>query len=259
MNKPKRFRCEPCDTDFELKKSFKEHNRRLHNSGDYKYFCDFCGRKFWHRQEFTLHRAKHTGDKPFHCGRCGIASFADSQRLTNHLKTCGKENTFKCNQCGGMYSDQKSLSTHVSDHHEKTERPCPICPNKIYTSEGGYCNHMRTTHQVGHKGQKLKEVLQNPQNPEKDQSSEEENNDDISDGNSEDNPPQKTKRNQSQQRDHNLKVMQNHKKTKRRTRKLRRFSLKLQQADKVNQVQKAQHLLFKTKSEKINIGEKQAF
>ena len=82
-----------------------------------------------------------------------------------------------------MYSDQKSLSTHVSDHHEKTERRCPICPNKIYTSEGGYYNHMRTAHQVGHNGQKLKEVMANN---EENESTEEENNGDISDENGED-------------------------------------------------------------------------
>ena len=158
-NKPKQFVCKTCDKDFELEKSFKEHNQRLHNKGDYKYFCDFCGRKFWHRQEFTLHRAHHTGNKPFQCGLCGIAKFADSNRLNNHLKTCGKENSFKCGQCGGMYSDQKSLSTHVSDHHEKVERRCPICPNRIYTSEGGYYTHMRTAHQVGRNGQKLQEVI----------------------------------------------------------------------------------------------------
>ena len=148
----------------------------------------FAAGNFGIDKEFTLYRAHHTGNKPFHCGVCGIASFADSHRLTHHLKTCGKENSFKCNQCGGMYSDQKSLSTHVSDHHDKTERPCPICPNKIYTSEGGYYNHMRTAHHIGCKGQKLKEVLENT---EEKQSSEEENNGDISDGNSEDNRQKK--------------------------------------------------------------------
>ena len=84
-----------------------------------------------------------------------------------------------------MYSDQKSLSTHISDHHEKIERQCLICPNKIYTSEGGYYNHMRSAHKVGRNGQKLKDALANREG---NQSSEEENNDDISDGNSEDNP-----------------------------------------------------------------------
>ena len=42
---------------------------------------------------------------------------------------------------------------------------------------------MRTTHKVGHKGQTLKEVLQNN---EENESSEEENNGDISDGSGED-------------------------------------------------------------------------
>ena len=209
-NKPKQFRCETCNTDFELEKSFKEHNRRLHNPGDYKYMCDFCSRKFWHRQEFTLHRAHHTGNKPFHCGICKLASFADPHRLTHHLKTCSKENSYKCNQCGGMYSDQKSLSTHVSDHHDKTKQKCPICPNKVYTSEGGYYNHMRNAHQIGCRGQKLKDVLQN--NEEK-KSSEEENNGDISDGSDEEESKKKN-RNRSLQMEPHQKVMMNNKKTK---------------------------------------------
>ena len=138
---------------------------------------------------YTEHIIQET--KPFHCGVCSIAAFADSHRLTHHLKTCGKENSFKCNQCGDMYSDQKSLSTHVTDHHEKKERRCPICPNKVYTSEGGYYNHMRTAHQVGCKDQKLKEVLQNNEDKE---SSEEENNAEISDGSGEDESKKKNQK-----------------------------------------------------------------
>ena len=179
-DKPKKFQCTPCKRSFELEKTFKEHNQTLHNKGDLIYLCDFCSRKFWHRQEFTLHRAQHTGDKPYQCGRCGIASFADPNRLKNHLKTCGQENKFKCNPCGGMYSDQKSLATHVSDHHEKKERPCPICPNKIYTSEGGYYTHMRIAHKIRRNGKKLSEVVDDKE-PENQNNTEEENKGEISD------------------------------------------------------------------------------
>ena len=54
-----------------------------------------------------------------------------------------------------MYSDQKSLLTHVSDTHNKTERRCEICPNAVYKSEGGYYTHMRNKHKIGRNGKKL--------------------------------------------------------------------------------------------------------
>ena len=104
--------------------------------------------------------------KPYKCGQCEVASFADVHRLNNHLKTCGKLNAFECNQCGKMYSDQKSLSTHVSDIHNKTEGRCSICPNAVYTSEGGYYTHMRNKHKIGRNGKKLQDVLRERQGQE---------------------------------------------------------------------------------------------
>ena len=123
--------------------------------------CDFCSRGFWHLQEFKLHRAGHTGVKLYKCGQCEVASFADVHRLNHHLKTCGKLNAFECNQCGKMYSDQKSLSTHVSDTHNKTERKCALCPKAVYTVIYGYYTHMRMKHQIGRNGRKLQDVLKN--------------------------------------------------------------------------------------------------
>ena len=128
---------------------------------------------FWHLQEFKLHRAGHTGVKPYKCGQCEVASFADVHRLNHYLKSCGKLNAFQCNQCGKMYSDQKSLSTHVSDTHNKTERKCALCPNAVYTSEGGYYTHMRMKHQIGRNGRKLQDVLKEWQGQETEDSDEE--------------------------------------------------------------------------------------
>ena len=135
--------------------------------------CDFCSRGFWHLQEFKLHRAGHTGVKPYKCGQCEIASFADVHRLNNHLKMCGKMNAFECNQCGKMYSDQKSLSTHVSDTHNKTERRCAICLNAVYMSEGGCYTHMRNKHKIGRHGRKLQDVLRQQAQPESELSEDE--------------------------------------------------------------------------------------
>ena len=78
-----------------------------------------------------------------------------------------------------MYSDQKSLSTHVSDTYNKTERKCALCPNAVCTSEGGYYTHMRMKHQIGRNGRKLQDVLKERQGQETEDSDEEiTNNDD---------------------------------------------------------------------------------
>ena len=159
MDKPKHFVCEPCGKTFELKKTMQEHNLRLHNEKGKKYLCDFCSRSFWHFGEFTVHRASHTGIKPFKCGRCGEASFASSERLTKHLKRCGISGNIKCNKCGKGFSDHLALAKHIKDVHEEGAKwHCPFC-TFTYNSEGGYYQHLRTKHGVGRNGKMLSDAL----------------------------------------------------------------------------------------------------
>ena len=158
-NKPKKFICEPCGKMFELKKSLQEHNHRLHDDSGKKYLCDFCSRSFWHLGEFTVHRASHTGIKPFKCGRCGEKSFASAERLTKHLKRCGIDGSIKCNRCGKSYSDQNGLSKHMKDVHESDVMwQCPLCESK-YKSEEGYYGHLQIKHHIGRNGKKLSTAL----------------------------------------------------------------------------------------------------
>ena len=110
-SKPKEFVCKLCKKAFELKKTLQEHNNRLHNSKDSKYLCDVCSRGFWHWGEFTVHRASHTGLKPFKCGRCEVQSFTNAERLTKHLESCGKINSVDCKKCGKLFSN----SNHVTN------------------------------------------------------------------------------------------------------------------------------------------------
>ena len=159
-SKPKEFVCKLCKKAFELKKTLQEHNNRLHNSKDSKYLCDVCSRGFWHWGEFTVHRASHTGLKPFKCGRCGVKAFACAERLTKHLESCGKINSVDCTKCGKLFSNERNLATHVSEVHDKEiQIECPLCIESVYYSTGGYYSHMRTKHNIGRKGQKLADVL----------------------------------------------------------------------------------------------------
>ena len=142
-NKPKKFMCTECNKAFELKKTFDEHMMRLHNKGDYKFQCDFCGRRFFHLQEFKVHCAKHTNIKEYSCGHCNNAAFATPGKLNAHLANCGKPSTYECTICHKFYSMSSNLAIHVGDMHknELTQR-CPICPTKVYRSQGGYYHHL---------------------------------------------------------------------------------------------------------------------
>ena len=159
-NKPKKFVCSECNKAFELKKTYDEHMMRLHNSGDYKFQCDFCGRRFFHLQEFKVHRAKHTNIKEYSCGHCKNADFATPGKLNAHLAHCGKPSTYECTICHKFYSTSSNLAIHVGDvHKNEVTWSCPICPNKVYGSQGGYYHHLRHAHQIGRNGEKLVEYM----------------------------------------------------------------------------------------------------
>ena len=159
-SKLKRFVCTECNKAFELKKSFDEHMMRLHNKGDYKFQCDFCGRRFFHLQEFKVHRAKHTNIKEYSCGRCNNAAFATPGKLNAHLANCGKPSMHECTICHKFYSTSSNLAIHVGDvHKNEVTWTCPICPNKVYGSQGGYYHHLRYQHKIGRNGDKLEDYI----------------------------------------------------------------------------------------------------
>ena len=120
----------------------------------------FVAGGFWHFGEFQLHRASHTGVKPFQCGRCKEKSFPCAERLTKHLKTCGITNQYECSHCSKRVSTPKALSIHISEVHLKDcSLKCPFCEDKTFQSRGGYYTHLRTKHSVGRQGQKLSEAI----------------------------------------------------------------------------------------------------
>ena len=131
-NKLKRFVCEICKKSFELKKTLDEHNMCLHSKGSYKFQCDYCGRGFFHLNEFKIHRVGHTKIKEYLCGQCQVMAFCSVGKLNAHLKICGHPNSFECTICGKFSSN---LVIHVSDVHKKEVTwSCPVCKDKVYSS-----------------------------------------------------------------------------------------------------------------------------
>ena len=59
-----------------------------------------------------------------------------------------------------FYSTSSNLAIHVGDVHknEVTWR-CPICPTKVYGSQGGYYDHLRYGHKIGRNRDKLEDYM----------------------------------------------------------------------------------------------------
>ena len=161
-DEPKDFVCNKCNSCFVYSKSFKVHNDRLHtDDSEKKFMCDSCGKLFTKQWEYSLHRrSSHTDIKPFKCGICNDAAFPTVGRLNNHLKSCGQEKEFYCQQCGKPFVTKWNLIRHVNDTHKKDMIwPCPIC-DKIYHSQGGFYTHLRVIHEISRDGNNSLKDLQ---------------------------------------------------------------------------------------------------
>ena len=160
-NKPKHFVCVEHRKTYVYKKSLAEHNVRAHSQGEFRFVCDFCGKGFFHKSEFTIHRKSvHLNIRDYACNRCQERSFTSIGRLNAHLERCGKQPDIECNQCGKLFSKKEALYIHISDTHRKDIKySCPICKEKVYDSQGGWYGHLRQKHDISRKTVKLMDFI----------------------------------------------------------------------------------------------------
>ena len=61
------------------------HMRR--HTGDYKLFCESCGKGFFTQSKLDSHKRKHTGEKPFRClFKTCLKRFRYKGDLSKHIK-----------------------------------------------------------------------------------------------------------------------------------------------------------------------------
>ena len=180
-NKPKRYVCNEHKKCYVFKKSYDEHLRRAHSNGKFRFVCDYCGKGFFHKGEFTIHRdSVHLNRRDYACNKCQQRAFTSVGRLNAHLEKCGKQATHECGICGKMYHSKENLYTHIQDVHQSDHtRKCPLCEEKVYTSDGGYYKHLRVKHNISRQTVKLSEYMKaqsgrKPENEEEHSESEEE-------------------------------------------------------------------------------------
>ncbi|XP_043824470.1 zinc finger and BTB domain-containing protein 39 [Dromiciops gliroides] len=84
-------------------------------SGNSKYSCKVCGKRFAHTSEFNYHRRIHTGEKPYQCKVCH-KFFRGRSTIKCHLKTHSGALMYRCTVCGHYSSTLNLMSKHITVH-----------------------------------------------------------------------------------------------------------------------------------------------
>ncbi|KAL2734152.1 zinc finger protein 813-like isoform X2 [Vespula squamosa] len=101
LSEQEEYACDVCEFKCQTRRRLKEHLERKHAS-EYKYDCEFCGKKFKVKGDMRLHvRFKH------------------------------KEGPIVCDVCGKTCSNSNSLYVHQKWAHFKPKYECEICKRRM--------------------------------------------------------------------------------------------------------------------------------
>nr|XP_003703883.1 PREDICTED: zinc finger protein 782-like [Megachile rotundata] len=142
---PKEYSCDECEFKCQNRRKLKEHLERKHAS-DYKYDCEYCGKKFKVKGDMRLHvRFKHK-EGPIVCDVCG-KTCSNSNSLYVHQKWAHFKPKYECAICKRRMVTQENLDQHILLQHERRESfVCEECGKSF--SE----NHRLKQHMMTHTG-----------------------------------------------------------------------------------------------------------
>ena len=107
-----RYTCEfpGCQKSYGKKHHLKEHERK--HTGDMKYKCEVCGKKFYMHAHMKRHMYSHTGLKPHVCRwKCGLTFASYGGRMKHERINHYEENPLEseCDVCGRPFKNQQQL------------------------------------------------------------------------------------------------------------------------------------------------------
>jgi len=138
------FCCTKCSFEYSTNLELLRHYLKTHVGSDQDLFqCFFCKVEVDCVERLEIHTRKHTNEKPYFCRRCPL-DFETIIGLKKHV-ACEHETNLaqqflpqyilpaKCNVCGVLCSDARSLKRHMNRHLRGKDVPCTKCDFRFPT------------------------------------------------------------------------------------------------------------------------------
>ncbi|XP_066526193.1 telomere zinc finger-associated protein [Hoplias malabaricus] len=143
--------CPTCHKTFLSKYYLKVHNRR--HTGEKPFECGKCGKTYYRKENLLEHEARNCRrrtDMVFSCTRCSM-TFKKRQELRMHMVTHTGEMPNKCTSCSEQFMQKKDLRIHmIKIHGAPKPHACSLCP-KCFLSR----TELRLHEAAKHRGEKL--------------------------------------------------------------------------------------------------------
>lgn len=131
-----------CSKAFKSKIGLQEHAAK--HTGDYKFTCEVCQKKFMLRSYFVAHQRIHSNAKQkiFSCSLCP-KTFKSKQNLIDHENCHLGLKYFKCDVCEKSFTTKTHLDVHLKSHSQLDQFMCSVC-QKFFKSKNYLKIHIKT-------------------------------------------------------------------------------------------------------------------
>ncbi|XP_016318601.1 zinc finger protein 79-like isoform X1 [Sinocyclocheilus anshuiensis] len=109
-------------------------------SGDKRFVCSYCSKRFRCFSQLTIHQRSHTGEKPYRCTLCG-KSYIQKGHLYTHQRTHTGEKPYRCSLCGKGFIQKCTLDMHLRSHTGEKPYTCAKC-GKGFTTKFNLNKHL---------------------------------------------------------------------------------------------------------------------
>lgn len=109
-------------------------------SGDKRFVCSYCSKRFRCFSQLTIHQRSHTGEKPYRCTLCG-KRYIQKGHLYTHQRTHTGEKPYRCPLCGKGFIQKCTLDMHLRSHTGEKPYTCVKC-GKGFTTKFNLNKHL---------------------------------------------------------------------------------------------------------------------